>query len=126
MRKQVIKFFALDYKVFIFGRVVSWTRSANIIFPLMLLSGGLTIDENPLQFIAYSLLAIALFFGFVYFRINPLRDTDYDYFDDVQRFIWDSYHNKPVTEARCFSLKWAFWVNPITILLFLCFYFLNI
>lgn len=125
MRKQIIEFFALDYKVFIFGRLVSWTRSANIIFPLMLLSGGLTIDENPLRFIAYGLLVMALFFGFIYFRIKPLQESDYDYFDEVQRFMWDFHHNKNPKEPQKYNSVWVALVNPLAIVLFLLWYFFN-
>lgn len=129
MRKQIIKFFSLDYKVFIFGRLVSFTRSANIIFPLFLLSGFLTFSENTmaysLRLFAYCLLAFALFFGFVYFRINPLKQADYDYFDEVQRFMWDFHHNKNPKEPQKYNSVWVALVNPLAIVLFLLWYFFN-
>lgn len=123
MRKQIIALFALDYKVFIFGRLVSWTRSANIIFPLMLLCGLLTISDSTtahcLTPVAYCLLGMALFFGFVYFRIKPLQETDYDYFDQVQRFMWDYKNfNKP-EPLKKYNSALAFWVNPLAILIVL-------
>lgn len=128
MRKQIIKFFAIDYKVFIFGRLVSWTRSANIIFPLFLLCGLLTISDNIAAYcllpIAYSLLAIAVFFGFLYFHLKPLTDSDYDYFDQVQRFMWDYKNGKNPEPLKKYNSTWAFWVNPLAIVLFLTFYFL--
>ncbi|GIZ15272.1 hypothetical protein [Capnocytophaga catalasegens] len=126
MRKQVIKFFSLDYIVFMFGRQIRWTRSANIIFPLMVLSGALTIAQSPLRFVSLGLLAIALFLGFGYFLLLPLRQADYDYFDEVQKYIWDFHHHKAIGTIQKYSSNWTLWVNPITILLFLCFYFLNI
>lgn len=124
MRKQIIKFFALDYKVFIFGRLISWTRSANIIFPLMLLSGYLTLIENPLKIPAYILLAVATFFGFFYFLIKPIKQTDYDYFDEVQKFMWDYKNNRELNEPEKWNNPLLFWVNPLAVLLFVLFYFL--
>ncbi|MFJ1429474.1 hypothetical protein ACILE2_01550 [Capnocytophaga canimorsus] len=123
-RKHIIKFFALDYKVFIFGRLVSFTRSANVIFPLVVLCGYLNLSDKtclvPTIF-AYCLLAIALFFGFVYFRLKPLKQVDYDYFDQVQKFIWK---NKQVAQPKRWNGSWVFWVNPLVIILFLIIYLL--
>ncbi len=128
MRKQIIKFFTLDYKVFIFGRLVSWTRSANIIFPLFLLCGLLTISDSTtahcLTPVAYCLLGMALFFGFIYFKIKPLQETDYDYFDQVQRFMWDYKNGKNPEPLKKYNSTWAFWVTLIAVILFLIFYFL--
>lgn len=44
----------------------------------MLLSGILSITNpnSPITFIAYGLTAISVFFGFVYFKIWPLTQTE--------------------------------------------------
>ena len=115
--KQIIKLFALDYTVYMFGRRITWTRSANVIFPLVLLNGLMTLKDVP--FFAYltavCLLFISLFLGFLYFDIKPLKETDYNYFDKVQKFTWDMYHsNTPVDiEKSPMSKQWVFWVNPV-------------
>ncbi|MFJ1328156.1 hypothetical protein [Capnocytophaga canimorsus] len=127
-RKHIIKFFALDYKVFIFGRLVSFTRSANVIFPLVVLCGMLNLSDSGTAYrllpIAYCLLAIALFFGFVYFRLKPLTQADYDYFDQVQKFIWKARQNKQTPEPKRWNGSWVFWVNPLVVVLFLIGYFI--
>ena len=129
MRKQIIKFFALDYTVFMFGRRITWTRSANVIFPLVLLSGYLTMSDSLLNYclipIAYCLLAIALFFGFIYFRIKPLKQADYDYFDEVQQYVWNAYHHKATEQPKNYTPQWMFWVNPVLFTLTLLYCLLN-
>lgn len=129
MRKQIIKFFSLDYKVFIFGRLVSFTRSANVIFPFFLLLPLIPPfgeEIAPLLWGGVGVgLALALFFGFVYFRIKPLKQADYDYFDEVQRFSWDFHHNKNPKEPKKYNSVWVALVNPLAIVLFLLWYFFN-
>ncbi|MDO4230231.1 MAG: hypothetical protein Q4C98_10480 [Capnocytophaga sp.] len=123
MRKHIIRFFSLDYVVFMFGRQISWTRSANVIFPLIILSGMFSMissDEKVfeiLKFILYGMLILSVFFGFIYFRIKPLKQADYDYFDEVQRFIWDYRHTGSVGEIKNYTPQWVFWVNPILFIL---------
>lgn len=126
MRKYIIKFFALDYKVFIFGRLVSWTRSANVIFPLFLLCGLLQTSDSLVAYyllpIALCLLIFAVFFGFLYFDLKPLKETDYDYFDEVQKFMWDYKNGKNPKPIKKYNGIWVFLVNPLAIILFLTFY----
>ncbi|MDO4782546.1 MAG: hypothetical protein Q4A09_04920 [Capnocytophaga felis] len=129
MRKAIIKFFALDYKFFIFGRVISIARSANVIFPMVVFNGLLAVKENiplELSLFAFILLALAIFFGFIYFDIKPLKDSDYDYFDDVQKFTWDVREGKhPLSTApQIFSRDRVLLPVPISIVLFLIFYLL--
>lgn len=129
MRKQVIKFFALDYKVFMFGRVVSWTRSANVIFPLVVLCGVLTISDSALAYgllpIALIALLLAVFFGFIYFDLKPLTESDYDYFDDVQRAMWDN-HNKNIQKPiEKYNSIWALLVNPASVITLIIWYLCN-
>ncbi|GIJ96563.1 hypothetical protein CAPN001_11320 [Capnocytophaga stomatis] len=123
MRKFIIQFFALDYAVFMFNRRVTWTRSANVIFPLMTLNGLLALKENvplELSLFAFILLALAIFFGFIYFDIKPLKDSDYDYFDDVQKFTWDVREGKhPLDTAyQSFSTDKHLFVIPMSVLAF--------
>lgn len=128
MRKTIIKFFALDYKIFIFGRVVSFTRSANVIFPLVVFNGLLAVKENvplELSLFAFVLLALALFFGFIYFDIKPLKEIDYKYFDDVQKFTWDVREGKhPInTHYQVFSSKRHLLTTPSSVFIAVILYF---
>lgn len=126
MRKKITKFFALDYKVFIFGRLVSWTRSANVIFPLFLLCGFLTLNDSPVAYcllpFAYCLLGLALFFGFIYFDLKPLTDADYDYLDEVQRFMYNYKNYRNPEPLEKYNSTWTFWVNPLAVISFLILY----
>ncbi|GIM49403.1 hypothetical protein [Capnocytophaga stomatis] len=126
MRKKITKFFALDYKVFIFGRLVSWTRSANVIFPLFLLCGFLTLNDSTTAYcltpVAYCLLGLALFFGFIYFDLKPLTDADYDYLDEVQRFMYDYKNYRNPEPLEKYNSTWTFWVNPLAVISFLILY----
>lgn len=128
MRHFIIKFFALDYIVSFFGKKINFTRSANIIFPLMLLCGSLILADKPLtssvMILAFCLLGVALFLGFGYFRLFPLKAKDAKYFDEVQLFCWYFFHNKTSKEPKKINSWWALWLNPILIAVFLAWYFL--
>ena len=118
MHKYIIKLFALSY----ITKVGSFTRGANIIFSLMVLSGTLAIYNSPLQYIVYVLLFIVLYFGFVYFHFYPLTRADAKYFDASQRHQWAIYHGKKYPLA--YNPLWVALVNPIVIILFLIYYLL--
>ena len=82
MRKFIVKYFALDYFSMAFGRKLSFTRSAAIIYPLGIINGilALTFDDgfNPLQLITLIPLAIAVFISFIYLRIKPVKFEELD------------------------------------------------
>ena len=90
MRKLVIKFFALDYIVRVFGSTYNWTRGANIIFPLFILAGMCLLSElYVLLCIMVCLIAIAVFFGFAYFQLFPLTENDRKYFwPDIYKYLF--------------------------------------
>nr|DAR97509.1 MAG TPA: hypothetical protein [Caudoviricetes sp.] len=124
MRKLVIKFFALDYIVRVFGSTYNWTRSANIIFPLFILVGMCLLSElYVLLYIMLCLIAVAVFFGFVYFQLFPLTEKDRKYFDDVQRWQFNRYYNiQQKIDIKTNSI-WCLLSNIIFIVLFLVYYF---
>lgn len=124
MRKLVIKFFALDYIVRVFGSTYNWTRSANIIFPLFILAGMCLLSElYVLLYIMLCLIAIAVFFGFAYFQLFPLTENDRKYFDDVQRWQFNRYYNiQQEIDIKTNSI-WCLLSNIIFIVLFLVYYF---
>lgn len=121
MRKFLIKYFALDYHVMIFGQRLTWTRSANILFPLFVLCGWLSIFEQQLLYYVLPIVIIAVFFGFVYFRISPIKNEEVYMFDDVQKYSFSKFHNRnDVPEA--FNSLWVFLVNPLVVILFILIY----
>ena len=124
MRKLVIKFFALDYIVRVFGSTYNWTRSANIIFPLFILAGMCLLSElYVLLYIMLCLIAVAVFFGFIYFQLFPLTEKDRKYFDDVQRWQFNRYYNiQQKMDIKTNSI-WCLLLNIIFIVLFLVYYF---
>ena len=124
MRKLVIKFFALDYIVRVFGSTYNWTRGANIIFPLFILAGMCLLSElYVLLCIMVCLIAIAVFFGFAYFQLFPLTENDRKYFDDVQRWQFNRYYNiQQQIDVKTNSI-WCLLSNIIFIVLFLVYYF---
>nr|DAJ15599.1 MAG TPA: hypothetical protein [Siphoviridae sp. ctweK11] len=125
MRKLVIKFFALDYIVCVFGSTYNWTRGANIIFPLFILAGMCLLSElYVLLCIMVCLIAIAVFFGFAYFQLFPLTENDRKYFDDVQRWQFNRYYNiQQQIDVKTNSI-WCLLSNIIFIALFLVCYFI--
>lgn len=124
MRKLVIKFFALDYIVRVFGSTYNWTRGANIIFPLFILAGMCLLSElYVLLYIMLCLIAVAVFFGFIYFQLFPLTEKDRKYFDDVQRWQFNRYYNiQQKMDIKTNSI-WCLLSNIIFIVLFLVYYF---
>lgn len=125
MRKLIIKFFALNYIVRIFGTTYNWTRGANIIFPLFILAGMCLLSElYVLLCIMVCLIAIAVFFGFAYFQLFPLTENDRKYFDDVQRWQFNRYYNiQQQIDVKTNSI-WCLLSNIIFIALFLVYYFI--
>lgn len=125
MRKLVIKFFALDYIVRVFGSTYNWTRGANIIFPLFILAGMCLLSElHVLLCIMVCLITIAVFFGFAYFQLFPLTENDRKYFDDVQRWQFNRYYNiQQQIDVKTNSI-WCLLSNIIFIALFLVYYFI--
>nr|DAI20161.1 MAG TPA: hypothetical protein [Caudoviricetes sp.] len=126
MRKLIIKFFALDYIVRVFGSTYNWTRGANIIFPLFILAGMCLLSElYVLLCIMVCLIAIAVFFGFAYFQLFPLTENDRKYFDDVQRWQFNRYYNiQQQIDVKTNSI-WCLLSNIIFIALFLVCYFIE-
>lgn len=124
MRKIIIKYFALNYSVKVFGVEVNWVRAANVIFPLLMASAIAGIKDSWLMYIFLSLFAVSVYFGFVYFLIYPLKEEDYESLDDVQKWHWNFYNQKPNFELKNLNSKWYFWEIPILVLSFFIYYFL--
>ena len=116
IRKHIIKLFALSYIVPFAGKTISFTRSANIIFPLMLIGGLIVCDElYSWLYAVLPLLAVACFFGFGYFHFCPLTDKDYPLLDDTQRWQYEAFQRRVTPEPKSYNAQWVLWVNPLAI-----------
>lgn len=88
IRKLLVKLFVLDYTFEIGGTRLSGSRAGAAILPLFILSGILGVSNpdypNPYPFLwfCYGITLLALFFGFVYFRIKPAQ---WEELDDQQK-----------------------------------------
>lgn len=82
MRKFIVKYFALDYRL----GSINFSRSASIIFPLMILTGVLWKVNSPsiLALFSFCLLLISLYFGFLYFPFHPVEWNELDTFQKWQ------------------------------------------
>lgn len=90
MRKFLVKNFVLDYRIKLFGSCYNAPRASRIIFPLFVVTGMTNaLNENfptPTTFIwiMYSLTALALFFGFIYFSYFPVKFSELDSYQKLQ------------------------------------------
>lgn len=75
--EKITKYFALDYITKVGKIQINFPRAATIIYPLMVVTGVLhTLVDNPNKvalYTSWTLLTISAFFGFVFFRIRPVR-----------------------------------------------------
>lgn len=83
-RKLIVKYFALNY----IGKKFTGLRAGVIILPLFIINGLVTAfyDFNLLVFFP---LAIALYFGFVYFIGNPIKWNELDKSQKFQYGSWE-------------------------------------
>lgn len=72
MRNLIVKLFALNYVVVLFGKSISFPRAANMIVPVMCLT---VIWTNPITLL---LLALVIFIPFVYLRFYPAQYNELD------------------------------------------------
>lgn len=124
MRKIIIKYFALNYSVKIFGVEAKWVRAANVIFPFLMAAAIAGIKGSWLMYVFLALFAVSVYFGFVYFLIYPLKEEDYESLDDVQKWYWNLYNQKPNFELKNLNSRWYFWEIPILVLSFFIYYLL--
>ena len=118
MRKYIIKLFALSYIVPFAGKTRSFTRSANIIFPLMLVGGLIVCAElYSWLYVLLPLLALACFFGFGYFYFYPLTDKDFTLLDETQRWQYEVFQRRVTSEPKSYNAQWVLWVNSLAIVI---------
>lgn len=125
MRNYIVKLFALNYVVDIFGINLRWVRAANVIFPLFCIAGSLTAIDNWLRFPFYIILACAIWLGFGYFKFSPLNwEKDNKFMDEVQRWQFNVANESTYKFPSQLNALWIALVNPIFVLisLFIIFY----
>ena len=119
MRKLILNLFALSYRAKIFGTLIPQLRASVIIFPLFLLMMiSFFINSMILKFISIPLLIVAVFYGFVYFRIFPIQEDDLKYLDKSQLNQYNMYNNLEEYNNEDDSILYLL-INPIIIVIFL-------
>lgn len=119
MRKLILNLFALSYRAKIFGTLIPQLRASVIIFPLFLLMMiSFFINSMILKFISIPLLIVAIFYGFVYFKIFPIQEEDLKYLDKSQLNQYNMYNNLEEYNNEDDSI-WYLLINPIIIVIFL-------
>ena len=119
MRKLILNLFALSYRAKIFGTLIPQLRASVIIFPLFLLMMiSFFINSMILKFISIPLLIVAIFYGFVYFRIFPIQEDDLKYLDKSQLNQYNMYNNLEEYNNEDDSILYLL-INPIIIVIFL-------
>ena len=85
MRQLIVKHFALNYTFKVFNINITSLRASRIIAPLFLITGILVAFFTPmwptptlLLWLFYLLDAIAVFFGFIYFKFKPVKWDELD------------------------------------------------
>ncbi len=91
MRKLIVRYLALSYRIRLFGKEFTFVRAANVLAPLMLLLGyALMNNENyPMpDFFTWVMLAINFFAWLIvlgYFRMHPVQWHE---LDREQKWFW--------------------------------------
>ena len=116
MRKYIIKLFALSYVVPFAGKTRSFTRSANIILPLILIGGLIVCAElYSWLYVVLPLLAVACFFGLGYFHFSPLTKADIPLMDSTQSWQYQQLLGDNSNPPTQYNARWVVWVNPLAI-----------
>ena len=103
IREFLVKHFVLDYQINLFGKTYNAPRASRIIYPLMVITGWFSVTNpdwpTPTSFIwvLYALLATALFFGFVYFRIHPV---EWEELDELQKIQYGAFNSERLTNKQ--------------------------
>lgn len=115
-RKFILRNFALDY----ITPVGNFVRAANWIFPGFVAMGtfGVVFDNDTMVYVSLVYTLIAVFFGFIYFRLFPLKEEEYDLLSETQKYAYDFYYNRNPKEPQRLD-KWALVVNPFFVGLFI-------
>ena len=115
MRKFIVKHFALNYSTKLFGTTFTALRASRIIFPVFCLAGFLTaINPNWPELtwyttLAYLLVGIVVYFGFIYFRFYPVKWNELDEYQKFQYGI--AINSNQLTKPKEYytDIDWEEW-----------------
>jgi hypothetical protein len=103
MRKWLVKNFVLDYMITLFGETYNAPRASRIIFPIFIIT-GILVATNPnwpnptiLIWFMYFVTAISLFFGFIYFRLYPVK---WEELDEFQKFQYGFFNGETLSSEQ--------------------------
>lgn len=124
IKKIIINNFALYYRVRLFGKTISFVRSANIIYPLFLITGYVGIfHENYIELPLF-LLLVSIIIGFGYFTIKSIEYDDYQKLTKSQKYQYNIFYKYHIDDNKeVFDNVWCLLLNPILTILFLILYF---
>ena len=103
IRQFLVRNFVLDYTFKLFGVQRNAPRASRIIYPLVVLSGWISVTNpdwptpTPLIWALYSLLSISLYFGFVHFRYFP---PQWEELDNFQKFQYGVFKSTDLTKEQ--------------------------
>lgn len=99
MRKLIVKYFALSYRLNILGAKFNMLRASSIISPIFILTGVLHYNEI---YYTWPLLLVVLFYGFVYFRFYPVKWNE---LDDYQKYLFGKFNFANLTKNQIVEWK---------------------
>jgi len=106
-RHWLVKNFVLDYQLTLFNTTYNAPRASRIIFPLFVITGTLNCFNDdwptptPLIWCLYFLVALSLYFGFMYFKYFPVTWLE---LDDWQKYQYGALKPDKLTKEQ--YLEW--------------------
>ena len=121
-RKFIIRNFALDY----ITPIGNFVRAANWIFPGFLSMGIFSVALKNDFWLHISMIytLIAVFFGFIYFRIFPIKESEYDLLSETQKYAYDYFHNRNPEVPKNLDPAWVALWNPAWVVLFVLLFYI--
>lgn len=104
MRKFLINKFAGDFIVKLFSKVFIFPRAAIILAPLMTVTGAYLYFSNSyptdtlVGMILFSIVILCLVISFIYFKIKPIKESDWLKLYDVQKWQFGKF--KALTKSN--------------------------
>ena len=119
-RKFIINHFALYY-ITKFG---NFPRAANWIFPGFITMGlsMLVWQRDIWCYLSLMYIWITLFFGFIYFRWIPIKESEYSYLTATQKIAYDKALDRNSEIPNTYDPIWIALWNPLWILMFIILY----
>lgn len=110
MRKLIVKLFALNYIVVLFGKSISFPRAANMIVPALCLA---TVFDS---YITLLLLIITVSIPFVYFHLYSVKYNELDKSQKLQYENASSKYADLYRETIKFKNVHLLLINPVAVI----------